>query len=328
VRDNIENFGGDPNNVMIFGESGGGAKVSTLLAMPAAKGLFHRAVIQSGPSLSVETPENATRAARFLLEALELKPSQVDKLRAVPAEQLLAAMSTASSRAAKAGIRGFRPVLGQAIPEHPFEPAASQLSAHVPILIGTNRHEVTLFSTGDRELFSLDDDGLMARTRRLVGDRAEEMIATYRKAFPNETPSGLYFTLASDRRMRMRSIQLAQRKQTQGGAPVYMYLFDWNAPAWEGRFRAAHAFEIPFVFDNTQLNSDITGGTPEASALAARMSNAWIAFARSGNPSHPSLPPWPAYTTGTRATMIFDDRCKVVHDPGKEQRLLWNQIES
>jgi len=325
VRDNIENFGGDPNNVMIFGESGGGAKVSTLLAMPAAKGLFHRAVIQSGPSLSVESPENATQVASALLDELQIKSTEVDKLRAVPAEQLLRAMTAATSRSR---LRGFRPVLGPDIPEHPFEPVASKLSAEVPIMIGTTRHEMTLFSTGDLALFSLDETGLLARTRQLLGDDAEQVVSTYRKALPDETPSGLYFTLASDRWMRMRSIQLAERKFEQGTAPVYMYRFDWEAPAWEGRFRAAHAFEIPFVFDNTQLNSDITGGTQAAMALGAKMSNAWIAFARSGDPNHNGLPAWSAYDPNTRATMLFNDACEVVNDPGRDERLLWKRLQT
>lgn len=325
VRDNIENFGGDPGNVMIYGESGGGAKVSTLLGMPGAKGLFHRAVIQSGPALTVGEPETANRAAKALLEELGLKASDLAKLQAVPADKLLASMGAA---AAKAGGRAFRPVLGPAIPAHPFEPAGSELSAHVPIMIGTNQHEGTLFSTSNLPMYDLSEEGLKDAARTLVGDRADEYIATYRKLAPEATPSDRYFTMSADQWMRVGSIRLAERKHAQSAAPVYMYRFDWRSPAWDGRFMAAHAFEIPFVFDNTQMNSDITGGTPEAKALGAAMSDAWIAFARSGNPNHKGLPNWPAYTPVERATMLFNNPCTVENDPGGAARKLWMSTDS
>lgn len=294
--------------------------------MPDAKGLFHRAVIQSGPALRVETRDNATKAASHLLDALNLKPGDVAKLQQVPTDQLLAAMNTASQRA---GGRAFRPVLGPAVPAHPFDPTASDLSADVPILIGSNQHEMTLFTTGMPALFELDDDGLKASAGRLrnAGEHTDELIATYRDAFPDVSPSELYFIMASDQRMRIGSCVLAGRKFEQDRAPVYMYRFDWRAPAWEGRMMAAHAFEIPFVFDNTQMNSDITGGTPEAKALGAKMSDAWIAFARTGNPNHSELPNWPAYDTTDRSTMIFNDANEVVNDPGSAERKLWRKID-
>lgn len=325
VRDNIENFGGDPNNVMIYGESGGGAKVSTLLGMPAAKGLFHRAVIQSGPSLTVGEPEIANRAAKGLLDELGIKPSELAKLRAVPADRLLASMDAA---AAKAGGRAFRPVLGPDIPAHPFEPVGSQLSADVPIMIGTNQHEGTLFATANLPLYNLNEEGLKSAARALVGDRADEFIATYRKLAPDATPSDRYFTMSADQWMRVGSIRLAERKHEQGAASVFMYRFDWRSPAWDGRFMAAHAFEIPFVFDNTQMNSDITGGTPETAALGATMSDAWIAFARSGNPNHEGLPDWPAYTPAERSTMLFNNPCTVENDPGGAARELWMNADA
>lgn len=327
VRDNAEQFGGDPNNVMIYGESGGGAKVSTLCGMPAAKGLFHRAVIQSGPSLRVEEPEIATNAAQHFLDALGLKKGDVKKLQRVSSDQIVSAMTEASTRAAG---RAFRPVLGSAIPAHPFDPVASDLSADVPIMVGSNQHEVTLFLTGSKALFEMDDAGMKAAVGRLrnMGDHSDEMIASYRKAHPDVSPSELYFIMASDQRMRIGSTVLADRKYEQDRAPVYVYRFDWRAPAWEGRMMAAHAFEIPFVFDNTNMNSDITGGSPEAKSLGARMSDAWIAFARSGNPNHAELPGWPAYTTSDRATMLFNNDCAVANDPGAAQRKLWLEVDS
>lgn len=332
VRDNIERFGGDAHNVMIFGESGGGAKVSTLLAMPGAKGLFHRAVIQSGPAMRVETTTNATKTAQYLLDELGIGPRDVDKLRAVPTERLLAAGNAAAARVAREGGGSFRPVIGPDIPEHPFDPIGPEMSASVPVMIGSNRHETTLFVANDRELFELDGRGLAERTRRIYGDDTDEVLDTYRTAYPDLGPSDLYFVLASDG-TRFRSIQLAEAKIERGktlrnAAPVYMYRFDWLTPAWEGRFRAAHAFEIPFVFGNAQLNDEITGGGPDAVALAAKMRDAWIAFARSGDPNHSELPSWPAYDTTDRATMLFNDVCTVARDPGKAERLLWERIQA
>jgi para-nitrobenzyl esterase len=328
VRDNIDRFGGDPGKVMIYGESGGGAKVSVLMGMPAARGLFHRAVIQSGPGLRVEEPDNATQAARYLFEELGIRPGDVRALQQVPAEQLVTAQAAASTRSGGEGLRAFRPVLGEAVPEHPFDPVASPLSRDVPLMIGSNQHELTLFVTQDKPLYHLDEQGLQQRTRALVGEQAGEVIETYRRMMPDAAPSDLYFTLASDRRTRLYSIYLAERKARQAGAPAFMYRFDWLTPAWEGRFRAAHAFEIPFVFGNVQLNDDITGGGPDAVSLSARMRDAWIAFARDGDPGHDGLPAWPAYDERRRATMIFNDNCEVVDDPGSAARQLWQRLEA
>ena len=327
VRDNIERFGGDPGNVLIFGESGGGAKVSTLLAMPGAAGLFHRAVIQSGPALRVSTTESATITARRLLKELGVGEGDVDKLRQVPADRLLAASGAAAARAASEGGTGFRPVIGPDIPNHPFDPIGPEMSASVPVMIGSNLHEVTLFVANDRELFELDDSGLVERTRGIYGEDAEEVLDTYRAAYADLGASDLYFVLASDG-TRFRSIELAEAKIKRGGAPTYMYRFDWLSPAWDGRFRAAHAFEIPFVFGNAQLSDEVTGGGPDAVALAAKMRDAWIAFARNGDPGHAELPAWPAYDTKTRATLLFNDVCTVANDPGRTERMLWEKIQA
>jgi para-nitrobenzyl esterase len=327
VRDNVARFGGDPANVMLFGESGGGAKVSVVMGMPSAQGLFHRAVVQSGPALRVAPRDRATRAASQLFAELAITPRAIGALRAVPAASLVKAQAIAAGRVARdGGGDGFRPVIGAAVPRHPFDPTASEVSARVPLLIGTNRHELTAFVPGDHTVFELDEAGLLERTRRIVGDHAEEVVAIYRRAYPKESPSSLYFVLASDRRARQASIRLAERKAEQNGAPVFMYRFDWLTPAWDGRLRAAHGFEIPFVFANAQLNDDITGGGPDAVALAAKMSDAWIAFARSGKPGHAGLPEWPAYTTSRRSTMLFNDVCAAVDDPGRDERLLWDRL--
>jgi para-nitrobenzyl esterase len=217
---------------------------------------------------------------------------------------------------------------GSILPTHPFDPVASPVSATVPLLVGCTAHEQTLFALTDEAAFNLDDAALRTRVARLVGDQhAERVIATYRQAHPKETPSGLNFLITTDRGMRMNAIRLSERKVAQAQAPVYMYLFAWQSPALGGRLRATHTVEIPFVFDNTHIPKTMTNGGPEVKALAAQTSDAWIAFARTGNPNHTGLPTWPAYTTAQRGTMVFDAPAStVVNDPGRAERELWASL--
>ena len=334
VHDNIEAFGGDPGKVMIFGESGGGAKVCSLLAMPAAKGLFHRAAIQSGASLRATEREAADKTARALMAELGVSPGRVDELQNVPVNRLLSAMTDMSKRQAAVSAGGlsgfaFAPVVdGKILPTHPFDPAASPMSAAIPILVGCTTHEQAFMVLGrDEEAFNLDEAGLQKRIAALAGEaNAARVINTYKKAHPGMSPSEIYFLASTDRGMRINAIRLAERKYVQGKAPVYMYLFAWRSPALGGRMGAPHTVEIPFVFDNTDIPKVMTTGGPEVKALAAKTSEAWIQFARSGNPNHKGLPNWPAYTTGERATMVFDNACKLVNDPGSEERKLWASL--
>jgi len=327
VRDNISEFGGDPGNVLIFGESGGGAKVCTLLTMPAATGLFHRAAIQSGASLRSLTREAANASTKALLDRLQLPASRIDDLQTMPTARILEAIRGVGP--GPGGPMNFSPVMDESIlPTHPFDPVASPVSATVPLLVGCTAHEQTLFALTDEAAFNLDDAALRTRVARLVGDQhVERVIATYRKAHPKETPSGLNFLITTDRGMRMSAIRLSERKVAQAQAPVYMYLFAWQSPALGGRLRATHTVEIPFVFDNTHVPKTMTSGGAEVKALAAQTSDAWIAFARSGNPNHKGLPTWPAYTTAQRGTMVFDvPASKVVNDPGRAERELWASL--
>jgi len=328
VRDNISRFGGDPANVMIFGESGGGAKVSTLLAMPAAKGLFHRAAIQSGAGLRSNTREGSNALTQAMLAQLGLNASRVDELQSIPPSQLLAAMRMLAPSPAGGPRGNFAPVLDEKIlPAHPFDPTASPVSATIPILVGCNTHEQTFFALNDKAAFNLDEAALQMRIGALVGEaNSAQVIETYKREHPGQSPSELFFLIGTDRGMRMNSIRLAERKFAQGRAPVYMYLFAWKSPALEGKLRAPHTVEIPFVFDNTDTPVEMTKGGPEVKALAAKTSDAWIQFARSGNPNHKGLPNWPAYTTDQRATMVFDTTSKVVNDPGTEGRKLWSRL--
>ena len=330
VRDNIAQFGGDSGNVMIFGESGGGAKVSTLLAMPAAHGLFHRAAIQSGSWLRGIAREDASATAKAVLAELGISASQLDELQRLPVQKLLSlkagAMVPLPPR--RGALRmGFSPVVdGKILPQHPFDPVATPVSADIPLLVGCTRDEATLFYLRDESVFSLDEPGLYARVLEMQDPPgAAKLIETYKKAHPHASPSEIFLLIASDRLARRDAIRLAERKVAQGKAPVYMYLFTWKSPAQKGRLRAPHTVEIPFVFDNTDIPAVMTK-SPTAKALAEKTSNAWIAFARSGNPNHAGLPKWPAYSTSERATMLFDTVCLVENDPGSVERRAWNEI--
>jgi para-nitrobenzyl esterase len=331
VRDNIEQFGGDPGNVTIFGESGGGAKVCTLLAMPSAKGLLHRAAIQSGSWLRAMTREQAAEISAAVLRDLGISPTNIDRIQSVPVDRLLAsragAMGPDPSRPGEIRM-GHSPVVdGEILPTHPFDPVATPVSADIPLIVGSTRHETTLFSLGDASLFALDDAGLRARVRALFNEEstAARAIETYRRANPGASASDIYFLITTDRMVRRDTVRLAERKCTQGRAPVYQYRFDWASPALGGRLRATHTVEIPFVFDNTGVPTVMTS-SPRAAALAEKTSGAWIAFARTGNPNHPGLPEWPAYTLDERATMLFDDVSAVVNDPSSAERQFWNDV--
>ena len=327
IHDNIAAFGGDPDNVMIFGESGGGAKVSTLLAMPAAKGLFHRAALQSGLSLRLTTRESANELTEKMLTELGVTPNRIDELQIMPVDRLLAAMAKTLGSGPRAQ---FSPVVdGNTVPTHPFSPVANPLSANIPILVGCNTHEQSFMaiSQGDELAFNLDEAGLHQRVVALIGEaNATRVIDTYRKVHSGKSPSERFFLLSTDRWMRMGSIMLAERKFAQGKAPVYLYLFAWRSPALGGSLGSPHTVEIPFVFDNTDIPMVMTAGGTEVKELAAKVSEAWIQFARSGNPNHKGLPHWPAYTTHERATMIFDNTCRVVNDFGSEERKLWESL--
>jgi para-nitrobenzyl esterase len=323
VRDNIAHFGGDPNNVTIFGESGGGGKVSTLMAMPPAKGLFHKAVVESGSMLRAIPRADADAAARKYLAKLNIEPDHVDDLQRVPMDQMLSAMRSMTGPNA---IRLGPVVDGSSLPRHPFDPDAPAQSANIPMLIGTNGTETAaLLGIGDLSLFSLNDADMRAKLKsylHLTDDsQIDSLITTYKKDRPNATPSDIYFAITTDRMMRMNAIKQAELKAAQGAAPAYMYIFDWRSPVLDGKLRSPHGIELAFVFDNTDKTTGMNGTGADLEPLAEQVSSAWVAFARTGNPNASGLPHWPAYDTKSRATMIFNDKCRVVDDPGRDERL-------
>jgi len=328
VRDNIANFGGDPGNVTIFGESGGGGKVSVLMAMPPAKGLFHKAIVESGSTLRVNTRADADAAARKYLAQLKIAPDRVDDLQKVSMNDMLAALR------AMTGPNSIRlgPVVdGRSLPRQPFDPDAPAQSANVPMLIGTNGTESTaLLGIADGSLFSLNEADMRTKLKsylHLTDDaQLDSLLAFYKKDQPNASPSDIYFAVTTDRMMRMNAITQAERKAAQHAAPAYMYIFDWRSPVLGGKLRSPHGIELAFVFDNTDKTTGMNGTGADLAPLAEKVSTAWAAFARTGNPNTPGLPHWPAYDTQSRATMVFNDECKVVDDPGRDERLAINAL--
>jgi para-nitrobenzyl esterase len=328
VRDNIAAFGGDPNNVTIFGESGGGAKVSVLMAMPSAHGLFHRAIIQSGPAVQMASREDATETARQLFAELGLGIDPVSELRKLPAETISNAQAAMLKKVGMMSFPnrrrvGFNPVVdGKHLPAGPFEPVAPAISAQIPLMIGTNKDEMTLFFGLAPWLDGMDDAAMRARVKMFVGNRADAIVDSYRRARPTDSPRDIVLAITTDQAVRIPSLVTADRKVAQHGAPVFVYLFTWETPVLEGRLKSPHALEIPFVFD-TLGSSGLPGDSPTRFPLADKMSRTWIAFARSGNPNNPAIPEWPDYSVENRPTMIFDNTCRVENDPYRAERLAW-----
>lgn len=328
VRDNIEEFGGDPNNVLIFGESGGGMKVSVLMDMDAAKGLFHRAVIQSGPDITVSETAAAAAGAKVLVEKLGLTKETIDQIRTMPPEQI---ETVARAIAAAGGTSGWAgPVIdGKNITRHPFSPDAASQAMNVPLLIGTTRTENSLLIGARRpELFDLTFEQLPeALAPYTAGLNTEHIIAEYRRLHPEYSAPELFFTATTDARFLNSSIQLADRKTEQGGAPVYFYSLYWSTPVDGGKWMSPHSLDIGMVFDNVAKSESMSGIGPEQQKVADQMSESWIAFARNGNPNNPSVPEWPAYNTKDRPMMIFNVESKVMNDPHRTQRRLFLDTE-
>ncbi len=309
VRDNISAFGGDPKKVLIFGQSGGGAKVSTLLAMPSAKGLFQRAVIQSGAGLRGGAKDAANKTAEQVLTELGLKPGQGRALQQIPLAQLMDAGNKA---------RFGTVVDGKVLPAHPFDPVASPLSADVPVIVGYTRTERTVYEIDSPNYGKLDDAGLRENVKRVLGEDAERIIASYRKRYPKATPYELSTNITGDAGA-MASIRLAERHTALGKAPTFVYVWAWETPVMG--LRAPHTLEIPFVFHHIVQCESMVGPVNDAMRkLEAASAGAWAQLARAGNPNHKGLPSWPAYTKTKRAVMIFDTPCRVEIDPTGEVR--------
>lgn len=322
VRDNVANFGGDPENVMIYGQSGGGGKVSHLMVMPAAKGLFHRAAIESGATLRTGDPEKAAKVAAALLEELNIPKNQFEKIQSVPVADLVKAQAT-TVRRLKAS---WGPVLdGKVVPAHPFDPAAPPISAHVPLLLGSCLNEF-VNGVDNPEVDSLTTEELLKRVAEKHGERAQSIVAAYRKEYPKESPFGIWAAISAAQ-MRQNTATLAERKAAQNAAPAYQYIYAWRTPVLDNRPGTFHSSEICFVFDNAELCPRYSGGGREGRKLSSTIGAAWATFARTGKPGHAALPDWPAYTADKRATMILNNACSVKNDPeGDCLRLLRQSV--
>ncbi len=338
VRDNIAGFGGDPGNVTIFGESGGGGKVSVLLAMPAARGLYHRAIIQSGATIRVSTRERAGALAEAVLKELGLARHQCDRLQSVPVERLAAAIAPASRTVGPRRLPlldryDFGPVADERdLPTQPFDPAAPAIADDIPLLIGGTKEESGFFLADDDEVWNrrVSEESLRARIEAVAGADAGRVLDLYRTMYPQASREDRLIAMLTGSNFWIRTVLLAERKAARrvlnaDGAPVYVYSLDWRSPACDGRLKAHHAMDLPFVFDTTDV-PDTTKGAAGARELAAVVSAIWANFARTGSPQHPALPRWPAYTGEERATMVLDTECRLVADPDHDARLLWERI--
>ena len=329
VRDNVAGFGGDPQVVTIFGQSGGGRKVATLMAMPGARGLFHRAVIESGAVLRLTTHEDAVRYTDLLLGELGLKAGQVDALQSMPMSRVLEADAAVQKKitAREPGGTANSPMVdGKAIPGHPWDPTGPALSAHIPLLIGYARTEETLYDRPTPEKLALDDAGLRDRAAKRFGGDPARAIEAFRQAHPEATPWDLWILMATDHPRGTYARELAKRKADQRAAPAFMYRYDWETPEGGGHMRSPHTIEIQFVFNNIKIAGPLISKMPEAYALAERTSAAWAAFARTGDPNTPKLPKWPPYSGAARDTMIFNNECRVVADPDRGSRLAMERV--
>ena len=347
VHQNIAHFGGDPNNVMIFGESGGGAKTSCLYAMPAAAPYFHKASIESGPGVRMRTPEMATETTQQVLRALQIAPRNWRKLLDVPAATLLQIQSQFppvpphQKKRNRGGITepagaGFGPVVdGVVLPHHPFDPTAPAISQDKPLLTGWNEDEYTFFAweRKDTSAFALDFAGLSAKLAAQYGEETAQIAETYRRAMPNASASEIFVAIASITMMGLGSVEIAEKKAVQGGAPVYLYNFGYKSemkiPGTDYAIGTPHAMDITFKFNNETpaSNFEFLSGTNPARFIAShKMAELWTTFARTGKPAAADVPEWPAYTLDDRATLRIDTECTVMHNRFSEELAMWRAI--
>ncbi|MFW6205836.1 MAG: carboxylesterase/lipase family protein [Gemmatimonadota bacterium] len=313
VQENIESFGGDPGRVTIDGQSGGGGKVSTLMAMPSAAGLFHGAIVQSGSTLRVGESDVSRAYGLAVARALGVTPANAERLNDFTYEELVAATQRASEELGASGGMGMGGRMGPTVDgtyivQHPFDPEPAEFVRDVPMIIGSNLNE---WGYRNRAIITPQtmDEVRATLTERYGAENAERYIEAYREAYPDDDQPQHILTTT----VRTNVLEQAAVKAEQGGAPVYVYLFEWQSPVNDGSLGAAHGMELPFMFNNIAMARTLTGGGLDAYALADRISSAWISFVKTGDPNHGGIPEWPAYTPENGATMIFDNQVEVRH---------------
>jgi para-nitrobenzyl esterase len=331
VRDNISGFGGDPDSVTIFGQSGGGGKVSVLMGMPSAKGLFHKAIVESGSMLRARTPDKSQELAGYVVSELGLAKASIGQIHTLPFDRVLQAslaVMKAHSPTPAGGVPdirrmgdllGFAPVMdGKVLPEHPFDPKASPLSQDVPMIVGTTLNEFVT-AVNHPEALAMTESDLQDKVKALFGSSGADIIAAFKQRTPQAPAFWLWSRIAASR-VRQAAIQQATVKAAAGKAPAYLYWFTWQTPILNGRPGAFHCSEIAFAFNNTDRCEAMTGGGPEARKLGGIVSDAWIHFARTGDPNHPGMPHWDAFTPAAVPTMIFDSHCQAVDGPDRGEQ--------
>jgi para-nitrobenzyl esterase len=324
IKENIAAFGGNPAHVTTFGQSGGGSKVTTLMAMPSAKGLMHRAIAMSGAQVRGATRENATRAAEQFLGKLGVKPNQLDRLQQFTWQQLQEAFF---SEPRIQGLAGGPVVDGRSLPRDQWSPDAPAVSADVPLMMGSTETE-DAWSDPPPPL-QMAEDEMLTRVRRIVRNddgKARELVALYRKTHPGISNTDVYLIMNADNTRRANAQLLSELKTTQGKAAAYLYFFNWRSPVHKGQMKAYHTLDIPFAFYNIDQAASMTGAKQDRYALAHKMSAAFAAFARSGNPNHADLPMWPTFNARSYPTMVFGTDCRVMNDPNREERLALKAI--
>lgn len=351
VNKNISDFGGDPKNVMIFGESGGGAKTSCLYAMPGASKYFNKASVESGPGIRMTPLESATETTELLLKELNIAPKDWRKLLDLPADQIFAMQSkvarAAAARPASTAITrgigssrvgGFSPVVdGIALPTHPFDPVSPVISRNKPLMVGWSEDEYTFFamSSPDKSIFNLDLDGLAQKLNPRFGDNTQRIIETYRKSRPEATPSNIYVEIMSVTMMGLGSIEMASKKAMENAAPAYLYNFGYKSEVkiknTDYPLGTPHAMDIAFKFNNVRDDgiknaSGMAGSRPESYKASLNFAELWTTFARTGKPGAKDQPAWPAYDLVNRPTYRIDTVCSVINDRFKSERELWTSL--
>ena len=352
VNQNIAQFGGNPNNVMIFGESGGGAKTSCLYAMPAAAPYFNKASIESGPGVRMTTKEIAAETTAMLLKELNIAPKDWKKLLDMPAADLLVMQGklpfvppfierNKNATGMRGRVGGFGPVVdGKVLPNHPFDPSAPEISKNKPLLVGWNEDEYTFFAweRKDTESFKMDFEGLKQKLEPTYGADTDKIIAAYRKATPNASAPDIFVAISSISMMGLGSVDIAEKKAKQGGAPVYLYNFGYKSekkiPGTDYAMGTPHAMDISFKFNNeipprdgSQPKESFFGGNrPERFVASHHFAELWTTFARTGKPAAENVPEWPVYNLKNRPTMRIDEKCEVINNRFEGELAMWRSI--
>jgi para-nitrobenzyl esterase len=350
VHDNVASFGGDPANVMIFGESGGGQKTSCLYAMPSAAAFFSKASIESGPGVRMSTREAAAETTALLLGEMGIPSRDWRRVLETPAADLLtlqlrlpetakrvqrerAKLALREKRPGPADPGGFAPVVdGVVLPNHPFESGAPAISRDKPLIVGWNEDEYTYvaYANKDTSGFSLDDAGLRAKLEQQFGGDASRIVDTYRKSRPSASTAELYVEIESVTMMGLGSIEIAERKTVQGGAPAYLYNLGYKSgqkvPGTDHPMGSPHAMDIGLKFNNVTPSTFLMGNRPERLVASRNMAELWATFARTGRPAAAGQPAWPAYDLARRATYRIDVECTVVTDRHAAEREMWTQL--